>query len=343
MSNTENIFTLFQDTLKQLAAGAWPAFLRTAGWNYKYDFPSQVLIFAQMPDAIACADQETWQTKLHRKLLPDARGITLLNDEGAGLTLRQVYDVSETQAPEGTYLPLWQMAPQKETAVQNTLSDTFLEPGTTSLPTASGAFYQTVLSAILADDAKNIADGVKRLQQGSAVLSKMSYEEIYQQIYSLLLHSATASVMYRCGQEPQLPKDGLQHLTLLRDDLVIAFVGSHLQKYTRQCLDLIGKAVRTWDREHEQEETYAYETRQGQLEPAEAAQVESLWNAAQKLPQTHQTGRILHPAHDRSVAFTSQEGRGGDPALGRNASAGGCLRRPTGRKRRFHGRHTRRN
>ena len=173
MSNTKDIFTLFQDTLKQLSAGAWPAFLRTAGWNYKYDFPSQVLIYAQMPEAVACADQETWQTKLHRQVPADAKGITLLSDEGNGFALHQVYDVSETLAPEGARLPLWQMTPAKEAAVQHALSETFLVPNIEPLE----AHFQTVISAILADDATNLSDGVKRLQQGSDILSEMPYAQ----------------------------------------------------------------------------------------------------------------------------------------------------------------------
>ena len=41
----------------------WIEFLNTASNNYKYSFNEQVLIYAQKPNATACADIETWREK----------------------------------------------------------------------------------------------------------------------------------------------------------------------------------------------------------------------------------------------------------------------------------------
>ena len=54
MSKTQNIYDLSQETLRALSAGEWPAFLRSAAWNFRFHFGSQVLIYAQRPDATSC-------------------------------------------------------------------------------------------------------------------------------------------------------------------------------------------------------------------------------------------------------------------------------------------------
>ena len=39
----------------------WKKFLHTAGHMYKYPFREQMLIYAQRPDATACASLELWK------------------------------------------------------------------------------------------------------------------------------------------------------------------------------------------------------------------------------------------------------------------------------------------
>ena len=61
---------IFSNELKRITNTPenWISFLDTASNNYKYNFSDQVLIFAQRPDAIACADIDTWNKRLHRCL-----------------------------------------------------------------------------------------------------------------------------------------------------------------------------------------------------------------------------------------------------------------------------------
>ena len=74
----------------------WLEFLNNASNNYKYSFQDQVLIYAQRPDATACADINTWNTKLHRWIQKGAKGIALITNDGTSNSLRHVFDISDT-------------------------------------------------------------------------------------------------------------------------------------------------------------------------------------------------------------------------------------------------------
>ena len=76
----------------------WTSFLKTAAWSYKYPFQDQLLIYAQRPDATACAPIEVWNGKLGRWVNKGAKGIALIDDSGSRLRLRHVFDVSDTNS-----------------------------------------------------------------------------------------------------------------------------------------------------------------------------------------------------------------------------------------------------
>ena len=46
--------------------GGWKQYLDTASRLYKYKFDEQLLIYAQRPDATACAEMELWNEKMRR-------------------------------------------------------------------------------------------------------------------------------------------------------------------------------------------------------------------------------------------------------------------------------------
>ncbi len=84
------------ETLKEITNSPqnWIKFLDTASNNYKYSFNEQVLIYAQKPDATACADIETWNKKLKRWVNKGARGIALISIENGRNVLKYVFDVT---------------------------------------------------------------------------------------------------------------------------------------------------------------------------------------------------------------------------------------------------------
>lgn len=105
----------------------WTDFLQTAAWNYKYPFQDQLLIYAQRPDATACAPIEVWNEKLGRWVNKGAKGIALIDDSGGRSNLRYVFDVSDTNSRYNRPIILWEMKDKYRETVTETLENAFGE------------------------------------------------------------------------------------------------------------------------------------------------------------------------------------------------------------------------
>ncbi|WP_034379000.1 DEAD/DEAH box helicase family protein [Dehalobacter sp. UNSWDHB] len=103
----------------------WSSFLKTAAWNYKYPFQDQLLIYAQRPGATACAPIEVWNEKLGRWVNRGAKGIALIEDSGGRLSLRHVFDVSDTNSRFNRPVILWEMKDRYAETVTETLENSF--------------------------------------------------------------------------------------------------------------------------------------------------------------------------------------------------------------------------
>lgn len=91
----------------------WTAFLTTAARLYKYPFHEQMMIYAQRPDATACAEYDLWNEKMGRYVRRGSKGIALVDDSGDKPRLRYVFDISDTGTREHSRTPwLWQLEEQ---------------------------------------------------------------------------------------------------------------------------------------------------------------------------------------------------------------------------------------
>ena len=105
----------------------WTAFLRSAAWQYKYPFADQLMIYAQRPDATACANISVWNNKLHRWVNKGAKGIALPHRSGNRTYLDYVFDISDTNSFYGNDVTLWQYQTKHADAIIETLENTFGE------------------------------------------------------------------------------------------------------------------------------------------------------------------------------------------------------------------------
>ena len=83
----------------------WTGFLQSAARLYKYSYPEQLLIYAQRPDATACASYEIWNQTMRRYVRRGAKGIALLDMTGDVPRYHYVFDVSDTGARQNSRTP----------------------------------------------------------------------------------------------------------------------------------------------------------------------------------------------------------------------------------------------
>ncbi|MBR3997630.1 MAG: hypothetical protein IKI93_04725, partial [Clostridia bacterium] len=107
--------------------GEWTAFLETAARLYKYPYHEQLMIFAQRPDATACAPYDLWNSKpLNRYVRRGSRGIALIDTDGDTSKLKYVFDVSDTGGGENSRRPfLWEYRQEHEDTVTAALERRF--------------------------------------------------------------------------------------------------------------------------------------------------------------------------------------------------------------------------
>ena len=107
-SKLQNICALSDEVGKSLSDyEKWTAFLKSAAWQYKYSFQDQLFIYAQRPDATACASIDVWNKRLKSWINRGAKGIALLREGDRGKYLDYVFDISDTHSLDNTRVRLW--------------------------------------------------------------------------------------------------------------------------------------------------------------------------------------------------------------------------------------------
>ena len=113
IANTRKLYKEKIDSITKTEEN-WLSFLDSSSWHFKYNFVDKVLIYAQRPEATACAEMENeWNKKCRRWVNKDAKGIFVLaKDEDSPYPFRLVFDVSDTHNSKGTEYKLWSVKPE---------------------------------------------------------------------------------------------------------------------------------------------------------------------------------------------------------------------------------------
>ena len=105
---------------------SWTDFLTTAARLYKYPYHEQLMIYAQRPDATACAEYDLWNKRMGRYIRQGAKGIALIDHSGDAPRLRYVFDVADTRGTERSRSPyLWEFRPEHERVVSHALEQQY--------------------------------------------------------------------------------------------------------------------------------------------------------------------------------------------------------------------------
>lgn len=127
-SKLQSIERLAAETAEQITRDyeSWTSFLTFTTRFYKYSFPDQLLLYAQRPEATACAEYELWNRRMHRYVRRGSKGIALIDDTGGLHRLRYVYDISDTEGTEHSLRPfLWTYQEDHAGAVSKALEQRF--------------------------------------------------------------------------------------------------------------------------------------------------------------------------------------------------------------------------
>ena len=172
----------------------WTSFLRCASNNFKYDFADQVLIYAQRPDANACAEIEVWNKRMNRWVNRGATGIALLDYSGNSQKLRYVFDVSDTNSYYGYEVSCWKVKERYHDEIAQALINSF------------GEVAEGELESVIDDTARNMAeenviDYISALKESAdgSFLEDLDDDNIKVIFSNILSGSIGYMMMTRCG------------------------------------------------------------------------------------------------------------------------------------------------
>ena len=251
MKQAGSIYDLYAKTTASLAKGEWPAFLNTAAWNFRFDFPGQLLIYAQRPDATACYSFDDWHRKFDRRIKKHAKGIALICDDTDPLSLNYVFDYTDTYSRKGAELSHWSMTPAKEPYVSKALHDRFFPnlPDARDLRSAAEHAIRSLLDeywdTLLLD-----LEGLR----ADCRLQELGRETLPGAVHQLILNSCSTMVFHRCGYAPEqlLPFGTFDDVRYFDTTAALAALGNTVQAISKQVLREIALAVARYDhaREH---------------------------------------------------------------------------------------------
>ncbi len=193
---------LYNDTINDITKSEdnWLSFLKTASWNFKYSFNDQILIFAQRPNATACAEMEDWNKKVHRWVNKDANYIFVFaKDENSKYPFRLVFDVADTHNYKNTPYKLWNIQAEYENEIIYSLEAKF---GDISENSSFVDVIITTANNMVMDNIQDYMSSIIKYKNGT-MLENLSNSEIESLVYQTAFGSVAYMMLNRCGIEPE--------------------------------------------------------------------------------------------------------------------------------------------
>ena len=310
-SKTEEYLALAQRTANGLTRywESWTDYLTTASRLYKYPFADQLMIYAQRPDATACADFDIWNNRMNRYVRRGAKGIALLDESSGFPRLHYVFDVSDTGVRRNSRDPeVWQFNDDLKQPVSEMLSKTYGIGGE-----RVSQQLADVAGKMVADYWDNNGGDIRAIVDGSLL---MDYDEagVEMQFKSAATISVTYTLLERCGFEPAgwFDKDDFQAIHDFSTPDSVYALGAAVSDMSREVLRNIERTVKTTIRRRNAERSqHEYEQQERDLldrrglpapepdpEPAPEA-AGQVRQAAPDLPEGASPGAVPHDADER--------------------------------------------
>ena len=322
-SKTEEYLALAQRTANGLTRywESWTDYLTTASRLYKYPFADQLMIYAQRPDATACADYDIWNNRMNRYVRRGSKGIALLDESSGYPRLHYVFDVSDTGVRRNSRDPeVWQ------------LNDDLFQPVSEMLAQEYGIHHER-LSQQIADIAGKLAESywdnnstdILAIVDGSFL---MDYDDAGQELQ--FKSAAAISIMYtileRCGFEPEgyFDRDDFQAIYDFSTPDAVYALGTAVSDCSRDVLRNIERTVKTTIRRRNVERSqHEYEEQERDLldhrglpapEPDPQPAEDSVGQVRQDAPELSEAaspGAVQLDAPERN-AIPASDGAGAD-------------------------------
>ena len=310
-SKTEEYLALAQRTANGLTRywESWTDYLTTASRLYKYPFADQLMIYAQRPDATACADFDIWNNRMNRYVRRGAKGIALLDESSGFPRLHYVFDVSDTGVRRNSRDPeVWQYNDDLKQPVSEMLAATYGISGE-----RVSQQLADVAGKLVADYWDNNGGDIRAIVDGSLL---MDYDEagVEMQFKSAAAISVTYTLLERCGFEPAgwFDKDDFRAIHEFSTPDSVYALGAAVSDMSREVLRQIERTVKTTIRRRNAERSqYEYEQQERDLldrrrlpapepdpEPAPEA-AGQIRQAAPDVPERPSPSAVQHDAPER--------------------------------------------
>ena len=304
----------------------WTAFLTTAARLYKYPYNEQLMIFAQRPEATACAEYDLWNKQMRRYVRRGSKGIALVDTSSDQPKLRYVFDVSDTSGGENSRRPyLWEYRQEHREVVSAALEQRFDVSGENGLADQMERVAAQLVDEYWHDNWRDIVGIVD-----GSFLEGYDDFNIGAAFRNAAVVSTTYALLSRCGMQPG---DYFEHEDFLNvfdfnTPQTVAALGTAISQSSELVLRQIEITIKNYEREKLAERSESHERTDlhpqrglsdSRPEPdrAAASPAGQVRQDAEELPEGASSGAVEQPAAVReAVPPSAGDRRGGEQPAG---------------------------
>lgn len=322
--NIKTISQLAHQTAKELnrSPQKWMDCLQTAGRLYQYPFADQLLIYAQRPNATACAYMEQWNEKMHRWVNAGSTGIAVIRSQNGERRLGYLFDIADTHPVKGAKQPwTWHLSPEYEAVVSQAFAEQY---GTVALEDIPSQLMEYAARAAAEHCKEYLLD--MQYRKTNSFLEELDDQSTEVTFRNLLTASVQYMVLSRCGLDPSgyLNEDDFRAITNFNTPRMFYHLGNAVSQTGKEVLQTISRTIRNAVRTAQMQRE-ALEKEEGGIDNAgnHIPNDGRLSDSRIRTAQVEQTGEIRADAGAISEAGAQRD-------LYRASADGGTGRAPQG-------------
>ena len=232
---------------------SWTAFLATAARLYKYPYNEQLMIYAQRPNATACAEYDFWKDRMGRYVQRGSTGIALIDTSGYQPRLRYVFDVADTAPRDAARnFTLWEMRTEHEAKVCSMLTEQYDVPADEGIIAQFERVADKLALEYWSEQKRDICDIV-----ADSFLNGYDEDNIRMAFKTAASTSITYALMARCGFSPDgyfEPEDFMPVFDF-NTPAAVSVLGTAVSEISQRVLRQIEITVKRQERERRAERT----------------------------------------------------------------------------------------